>query len=192
MNSNSLTTQEALEVIGRGQFYFPAYKRYSSNPVNVSCSFCQKPKLICSIGYQSYNLCLECVQMLVNPGSPKQYKQNFLQQNPNPNQKPNLTQNSNQIIPSNDFGTNGNTWNDMFNSSLNPSGMSNYKIGQCGQNGQNSQKNQNSVISNNNNLSREHFGSATNNPSAFNNSSQTDYLETFYQPITPGGLPKRG
>ena len=270
MNSNSLTRQEALEVIYRGKFYYPAFKHHSQSPVNINCDLCRKSGLECSIGYQSYDLCLGCVDMLVGSGSKqnqitklsqinqpnqfnsqniqtqqskqaKEFQQtqqaqpNFLQQNPSSNSSSNSSQyltrmaqdsvrinqsgkNTSQIRPSNDFGTEGSSWGDMFNSSLNPSGMSNYRPGQYQSvnNNFNSVADsdpdpntnpdqyvtfmmQDSVRTNNQqpnrtveqNLSREHFGSATNNPSAFNNSAQSDYLETFYQPITPGGLPKR-
>ena len=135
---------------------------------------------------KSYNLCLGCVDIIVGLAgsrtkqtqetesvqpiqqtqSVQQTQPSFLQQNPG-NSKFN-NQNVNQIRTR----TEENGWTEMFDSSLNPSGMSGNKM------------------SKNQTLPKENFISATNNPSAFNNLTRSDNLETFYQPIGPGGLTK--
>ena len=63
---NSLSRTEALEVVIRGLYYFPAYKHHSQTPTNIWCDYCKRTGLNCSIGYQNYDLCLGCVEMLTN------------------------------------------------------------------------------------------------------------------------------
>ena len=52
-------------IVEKGKFYFPAYKHYSIFPINITCIFCNKSNLDCSIGFENKDLCLKCVDLLV-------------------------------------------------------------------------------------------------------------------------------
>jgi len=65
-NNNKITIQQAQDIIINGTFYFPAWKHYNQETI-VNCDLCHKNCLFCSIGYQTFDLCLECVNLIIHP-----------------------------------------------------------------------------------------------------------------------------
>ena len=59
-----LTFEEALLVVTRGHYSYPAYKRYI-NECTVKCDYCDKKNLPASIGFQQYDVCLSCADCLI-------------------------------------------------------------------------------------------------------------------------------
>jgi hypothetical protein len=211
MDTNGLTKNDLMVIISKGQIFCPAYLHYGSKELNISCNYCGRKNLACCVGYENYDLCMECVDKITRPS---QQNHNFLKQN-----------NSNHlnIRPSNDFelGNVGGKWTDQFDSSLNPSGFKQqirtYKTPsffnqtrQDGRNGQddydgyNAKSNyvtfdsaQNSTCSSNftkNKMQQQMHQQMTNprlNPRP-NSQTEPNYIETFYQPLNPNGFPKRG
>jgi len=64
------------QIIKNGNFYFPAWTHYNKNDANVTCDRCRRTNLKCCIGYNEYDLCLDCtedvVQILNRPIKPIQ------------------------------------------------------------------------------------------------------------------------
>ena len=58
-----LTFEEALFVVTRGHYSYPASKRYV-NDCLVQCDFCDKKNLPASIGFQQHDVCLSCADWL--------------------------------------------------------------------------------------------------------------------------------
>ena len=51
------------KIILNGKFYCPAYTHYGSNPLmNIKCDSCFRNQLRVSVGYQDYDLCVNCVE----------------------------------------------------------------------------------------------------------------------------------
>lgn len=61
MNSSCIDKQKLIEVIKCGVYYNPAYKHYGQDGI-VFCDRCRKQDLSVCIGYEMYDLCLQCVQ----------------------------------------------------------------------------------------------------------------------------------
>lgn len=62
---NKITIQQTQDIIINGTFYFPAWKHYNQETI-VNCDLCHKSGLVCSIGYQTFDLCLECVNLTIH------------------------------------------------------------------------------------------------------------------------------
>ena len=207
---NSLSRTEALEVVIRGLYYFPAYKHHSQTPTNIWCDYCKRTGLNCSIGYQNYDLCLGCVEMLTNTNRTTQAQQaqqtqqtQQIQQtqqanHPNHSNHPNhpnhpnhnahgfLQQNINQPRPSNDFGLEGNgSWQDQFNPSLNPSLNPSAPRFGTRSNGNKSAKSSDDLKNQIENFSSNSYQNQT------QTNTLSNTLESFYQPLNPSGM-KRG
>jgi len=64
------------QIIKNGNFYFPAWTHYNKSDANVTCDRCRRTNLKCCIGYNNYDLCLDCtedvVQILNRPIKPIQ------------------------------------------------------------------------------------------------------------------------
>lgn len=215
MNPNNLTKNDAMIIISRGQLFCPAYLHYGSNLLNVKCSGCGMDNLPCCVGYESFDLCMGCVNTVTKSLQPQQ---NFIKQinqanQPNQPEKPNQftqvqTDNLN-IRPVNDFdlGNQGGNWTDLFDSSLNPSGIS-YKpkpykspnfFTQTRSEPSYNQKEYSPGYSSGyssgcSNQDPRLIPNKQNNKQNQQNNPQAgpNYLETFYQPLNPQGLPKRG
>jgi len=71
MDDLCLKKQKMIELAKYGTYYNPAYQRYGEEG-NVFCDRCKKQDLSVCIGYESLDLCLQCVQEVVdnmnNPG----------------------------------------------------------------------------------------------------------------------------
>lgn len=189
-----------LELIIKGTFYCPAFSHYGKNPINISCSICNKPNLVSAIGFGSqdnqigsYDFCLGCVDKITNSynlplkltSKPNQNQNQIPNQIPNPNNFKMFSSNSNSIIASNDFSNSSSSWEDQFLSSLNPtlSGMPKSKFNyEEFTNNSNTQSNNSNSLDNSNNL---------NNPNSLNNSNGSNYLENFFQPLNPNGFTRR-
>lgn len=82
-----ISNSEAFEIISKGFFYYPAYKHYGNNPKYIKCNLCNFPNITSSIGFQNYDICLSCVDSILN-------------KIPLPQIQPSLYQNSNSIYNS--------------------------------------------------------------------------------------------
>lgn len=51
-------------IVDHGEFSMPAVKRYGYNVGSVFCNRCCARDIPCCIGYDSYDLCLPCVQAI--------------------------------------------------------------------------------------------------------------------------------
>jgi len=54
-----LTVKKAQCVLKKGQFYFPANKKYDGKGT-VNCDFCNRTNIASCIGYHSHDICLIC------------------------------------------------------------------------------------------------------------------------------------
>lgn len=62
MNNPPLTREKTISLLTNGTFYNPAAKHYNKTDVNVICDRCRKANLDMCIGYETYDMCLSCVQ----------------------------------------------------------------------------------------------------------------------------------
>ena len=62
MNNPSLSREKTIQILKNGTYYNPASKHYNFNSTNVVCDRCRKTGLDMCIGFESYDLCLQCVQ----------------------------------------------------------------------------------------------------------------------------------
>jgi hypothetical protein len=62
MLGQSMNTGKIIEIIENGTYYYPAKKHYNQN---VVCDRCFKKDLDACIGYKKYDLCLNCVNDLI-------------------------------------------------------------------------------------------------------------------------------
>jgi hypothetical protein len=53
------------EICEKGFFYFPAWKHYNNPSINVLCDNCWKEDLLSCIGYGKIDLCLPCVNKII-------------------------------------------------------------------------------------------------------------------------------
>lgn len=54
-------------IILNGKIYCPAYTHYGSNPLmNIKCDKCFRNQLKVSVGYQDYDLCMNCVEHIAS------------------------------------------------------------------------------------------------------------------------------
>ena len=58
-----LTFEEALFIVTRGQYSYPAIIRYGNSCI-VQCDYCGKLDIPASIGFQQYDVCLICAYSL--------------------------------------------------------------------------------------------------------------------------------
>jgi len=58
------------EIISKGKYYYPAGLHYDNNGTNVVCDRCQRTYLKCCVGYGNADLCMNCVQILVDTINP--------------------------------------------------------------------------------------------------------------------------
>lgn len=198
MNPNNLKKNDAMVIINRGQLFCPAYLHYGKNPLNVRCCYCGIDNLACCVGFDTYDLCMDCVNTITKSLQPQQ---NFIKQINQDNRKQiQQVQTDNlNIRPVNDFdlGNVGGGWTDLFDSSLNLSGTS-YKTKPY--NGPS--PNFFTQTRQDDNQFKTSFGCSISNPrlnptpknnnSSNNQSINQNYLETFYQPLNPNGFSKGG
>ena len=63
MNNPPLTREKTLQIFKNGIYYCPASKHYSSNEsINIVCDRCKRTNIDICIGYETYDLCLQCIQ----------------------------------------------------------------------------------------------------------------------------------
>lgn len=62
MNNPSLSREKTIQILKNGTYYNPASKHYNGNSTNVVCDRCRKTGLDMCIGYETYDLCLQCIQ----------------------------------------------------------------------------------------------------------------------------------
>lgn len=62
----SLTRSEIKSVLKYGKFYYPATSHYNKIIIKVYCDRCYKSNLKASIGFEKKDLCLECVNEIIN------------------------------------------------------------------------------------------------------------------------------
>lgn len=71
MDNLQINKQKILELVKYGTYYNPAYKHYGEEG-NVYCDKCKKQDLSVCIGYETMDLCLQCVEEVAdcikNPG----------------------------------------------------------------------------------------------------------------------------
>ena len=60
-----LTFEEALFVVTRGHYSYPASNRYTNDCI-VQCDFCGKPDITACIGFQQHDVCLTCTGALTS------------------------------------------------------------------------------------------------------------------------------
>lgn len=65
MTDNSITKENMLNLCKYGTYYNPATKHYNNN-ANVVCDRCFRNNLDACIGWQTYDLCLQCVNTVNN------------------------------------------------------------------------------------------------------------------------------
>jgi hypothetical protein len=53
-----------IELVKTGTYYYPAYKHYGK-VCNVVCDRCHKSHIICCIGLNTSDLCLDCVNIVL-------------------------------------------------------------------------------------------------------------------------------
>ena len=58
-----ISYEEVMRIVKNGKFYNPASTHYSSGVV-VRCDYCCKNNLEMSLGYENYDLCIECLNCL--------------------------------------------------------------------------------------------------------------------------------
>lgn len=57
--------QRLVELVKYGKYYNPAYQHYGQEGI-VYCDKCNKQDLSVCIGYETFDLCLNCVQEIVD------------------------------------------------------------------------------------------------------------------------------
>ena len=50
-------------ILDKGTFFYPASKHYN-NGTTVTCDYCYKTHLVACIGYESYDLCIKCLDFV--------------------------------------------------------------------------------------------------------------------------------
>lgn len=65
MDNVCINKGEFMGLIRNGIYYNPATKHYGQEGI-VFCDLCKKQDLSICIGYDSYDLCLQCVQQVVD------------------------------------------------------------------------------------------------------------------------------
>lgn len=53
------------KIVRKGKYYYPAYLHYGKYTI-VSCDRCGQKNLLACIGYGEHDLCLGCVETMVN------------------------------------------------------------------------------------------------------------------------------
>lgn len=53
------------KIVRKGKYYYPAYLHYGKYTI-VSCDRCGQKNLLACIGYEEHDLCLGCVETMVN------------------------------------------------------------------------------------------------------------------------------
>lgn len=53
-----------INIAKNGEYYYPANKHYNSTGY-VTCDRCAKTNICACIGYESYDLCLDCVLVVI-------------------------------------------------------------------------------------------------------------------------------
>lgn len=73
---NMIPEKVFTDIVNNGIYYYPAKKHYLNhsnyNNLNVVCDRCNRNNLAASIGFQKYNLCLLCVESIINPKNKNQ------------------------------------------------------------------------------------------------------------------------
>jgi len=64
METSCFNKQKIMELVKKGTYYNPAYQHYGQEG-NVFCDKCKKQDLLVCIGYETNDLCLQCVQEVV-------------------------------------------------------------------------------------------------------------------------------
>lgn len=63
---NNLNFSPYANIIKYGTYYFPAWKHYDHTSVDVVCDRCLTHNLKMCIGYSDQDLCLKCVDDVIN------------------------------------------------------------------------------------------------------------------------------
>jgi len=67
---SSINQKTIEQILNFGTFYCPANKHYSGTK-DVSCDYCHKDMLNMCIGFEMYDLCFECIQIIAITTSEK-------------------------------------------------------------------------------------------------------------------------
>lgn len=62
MNNPPLSREKTLQIFKHGVYYSPATKHYNTQNSNVVCDRCHTTNLDICIGYETYDICLSCIQ----------------------------------------------------------------------------------------------------------------------------------
>ena len=68
MNNPPLSREKTIQVFRNGIYYSPASKHYNNGNADLSvvCDRCKKTNLDICIGYETYDICLQCIQEISN------------------------------------------------------------------------------------------------------------------------------
>lgn len=64
-----------MDIVKYGKFYYPASTHYGSLTANVTCDRCQRSSLTCCVGYADSDLCMGCVEIVVQTQTDTQTSQ---------------------------------------------------------------------------------------------------------------------